>query len=180
MPAIGVQSACPGPRAAGGFCGIDGRSCDRRGAWGTLFGPVTGRTPMRCAVVAVAAAFALAEAALSQTTPTERAAARDVLARIDTLQARLNPTELARRLAARRDPDRDGLLRRVEELWRGGLEATSDWIGRHPEVGFEERKAVDTLTALLKARGFTVETGQAGLATAFVICAKAGKTSGNF
>ncbi len=108
----------------------------------------------------------------AQTTPTERAAAGEILRQIDALQARLKPTDLGRRLATRPDADRDRILRRVEELWGGGgpagLEAVSDWIGRHPEVGFQERKAVDTLTAILRARGFAVTTGQAGLATAFV------------
>jgi amidohydrolase len=48
------------------------------------------------------------------------------------------------------------------------MEALSDWIGRNPEVGFQEFKAVDTLVKVLRAAGFRVETPVAGLATAFV------------
>ena len=43
----------------------------------------------------------------------------------------------------------------------------SDYIGEHPEHGFEEYETVDTLTKILTARGFTVEKGVAGLETAF-------------
>jgi amidohydrolase len=59
-------------------------------------------------------------------------------------------------------------MARVEQLWTGGLGALSDWIGKHPEVGFEEHLAVDTLTKVLQTHGFTVETGVADLSTAFV------------
>ncbi|MBI4409575.1 MAG: peptidase dimerization domain-containing protein [Gemmatimonadetes bacterium] len=104
----------------------------------------------------------------AQTTETERAAARDVIRRIDELEAQLQPAKRAEALAARRDADRDRLLQRVEELWNAELEALSDWIARHPEVGWKEFRAVDTLTKVLRARGFRVETGVAGLETAFV------------
>lgn len=106
--------------------------------------------------------------ALTQTTPTERAAAAEILREIEALQTRLKPTDLARRLATKNDPDRDRLLSRVQTLWATSLQDVSDWIGRNPEVGWVEFKAVDTLTAILRAHGFTVETGQAGLKTAFV------------
>jgi amidohydrolase len=74
----------------------------------------------------------------------------------------------AARLPAQTDPDRDRILQQVEQLWNGGLQGTADWIAQRPEVGFEEFKAVDTLTKLIKAKGFKVETGTAGLKTAFV------------
>jgi len=56
----------------------------------------------------------------------------------------------------------------VEANWNGGMQALSDWIGHNPEVGFKEFKAVDTLTKVLRAAGFTVDTGVAALHTAFV------------
>jgi amidohydrolase len=104
----------------------------------------------------------------AQSTPTEREAARDVVRQIDDLQARIAPTEVAQRLVAAGGADRDRILRRVEQLWSSEFRALSDHIGRNPEVGWKEVKAVDTLTKVLRAKGFRVETGQAGLATAFV------------
>jgi amidohydrolase len=113
-------------------------------------------------------AVTLPASAAAQTTPTERAAARHVVERIDALQARLKPTEAAQRMAARRDADRDELLQRVEDLWMGEFQDLSDHIGRNPEVGWQEYAAVDTLTTVLETRGFGVETGVADLETAFV------------
>jgi amidohydrolase len=104
----------------------------------------------------------------AQTTDTERAAAREVVQQIEALQKRINPTQLAQRMAGRKDADRDGLLARVDELWLSGMRNLSDHIGRHPEVGFKEYQAVDTLTAILGANGFRVDRGVAGLETAFV------------
>ena len=103
-----------------------------------------------------------------QTTQTERAAANDILRQIGELQDRLQPTQLARGLAGRKDERRDQLFQRVEDLWMSGMQDLSDHIGRNPEVGFQEFAAVDTLTRILRANGFTVESGQAGLETAFV------------
>ena len=103
-----------------------------------------------------------------QTTQTERAAASDILRQIGELQDRLQPTRLARGLAGRQDERRDQLFQRVEDLWLSGMQDLSDHIGRNPEVGFKEFAAVDTLTRILRANGFTVESGQAGLETAFV------------
>jgi amidohydrolase len=104
----------------------------------------------------------------AQTTPTEREAAANVLRQIDSLQARINPTAQARRLIAASGTERDRILSRVEQLWTTQFRSLSDHIGKNPEVGFKEFKSVDTLTRVLRAAGFTVTTGQAGLATAFV------------
>ncbi len=106
--------------------------------------------------------------AAAQTTPTERAAARDVIASIETLQEELRPHELARRLAERPDARRDRILERVEEIWGGPMVELSDHIGRNPEVGFEEYETVDTLAAVLRAHGYRVERNVAELETAFV------------
>ena len=106
--------------------------------------------------------------ARAQTTDTERAAARDILAEIDALQERLDPTGSAQALARRRDGTRDALVDRTREIWEAEMQALSDWIGRNPEVAWVEHRAVDTLTAVLRDRGWDVEVGVADLETAFV------------
>ncbi|HEX9562614.1 MAG TPA: peptidase dimerization domain-containing protein [Gemmatimonadaceae bacterium] len=104
----------------------------------------------------------------AQSTPTEREAAATILKQIDALQAQIDPTGQAKRLLAAGGAERDRILARVEELWSSQYRALSDHIGRNPEVGFREFRSVDTLTRVLRAAGFTVTTGQAGLETAFV------------
>jgi amidohydrolase len=104
----------------------------------------------------------------AQSTATEREAAHDVVRQINELQTRIAPAEMAQRLVASGGSDRERILRRAEQLWNSELRALSDHLGRNPEVGWKEFKAVDTLTKVLRAKGFRVETGQAGLATAFV------------
>lgn len=110
----------------------------------------------------------LAFPATAQTTDTERAAARDILAEIEALQERLDPTAAAQALAGRRDGTRDALVARTREIWTSEMQDLSDWIGRNPEVGWVEHQAVDTLTAVLRNRGWEVEVGVADLETAFV------------
>jgi amidohydrolase len=110
----------------------------------------------------------LASPAAAQTTPTERSAAGDVLRQIDALQERLAPAKEAARLANRADPGRDRLLARAGQLWDDGMRDLSDYIGRNPEVGWKELRSVDTLVKVLRSRGFVVDTGVAGLPTAFV------------
>ncbi len=110
----------------------------------------------------------LPAAAAAQTTATERQAAAPVIARIDALQASIRPAALAGRLIGQRAPDKARITARVEQLWTLEMSGLSDHIGRNPEVGFQEHTTVDTLTRVLRARGFQVETGQAGLETAFV------------
>lgn len=46
--------------------------------------------------------------------------------------------------------------------------AVADEIWAHPELGLEEFRAFGLLTGLLKKHGFTVESGQGGMPTAFV------------
>ncbi len=120
------------------------------------------------AVAMLLVAFLFPLSAPAQTTPTERAAARDIIRQIDALQDRLKPAQTSRRMATKRDGDRDRLLARIDELWVGGMRDLSDHIGKHPEVGWKEYESVDTLTAVLRGFGFAVETGQADLETAFV------------
>ena len=110
----------------------------------------------------------LALALVTQSTDIEREAAAGILRQIDSIEARLKPTESAQRLVTRNDPARDRVLARVASVWTGGMQGLSDWIGHHPEVGWHEFQAVDTLTALLRSYGFRVDTGVAGMPTAFV------------
>lgn len=129
------------------------------------------RAPSSLAAALALAAFALAAAPaalLAQATETERQAAADILARIDSLENRLQPTRTAERLAGARDADRDAVLARVKEIWDSEMQAVADWIGHHPEVGWHEFQAVDTLTAVLRSYGFQVDTAVAELPTAFV------------
>lgn len=104
----------------------------------------------------------------AQTTPTERQAARPVVAQIEALQADIRPTELARRLTGEHAAEKEELMSRVEQLWSTELGSLSDHIGQNPEIGFDEHATVDTLVKVLGAYGFDVERGQAGLETAFV------------
>jgi len=113
-------------------------------------------------------AATLAPPISSQSTPTERAAARQIVQEIESLEERLQVTDAAQELAGRRDGDRDAIFNRIEQLWNTELQDLSDHIGHNPEVGFQEFKTVDTLSAVLESYGFSVEAGQAGLATAFV------------
>ena len=104
----------------------------------------------------------------AQTTPTEIAAAADVLARIKVLQEKIAPEETARGITGRIDPKRSALIEQAGRVWDSEMEDLSDHIGRNPEVGWAEFEAVDTLVKVLRSKGFTVETGVAGLETAFV------------
>ena len=106
--------------------------------------------------------------ASAQTTDTERQAAGDVLRQIEALQDEIQPTQLGERMARKSDPDRDRIMARVEEIWNSEMQDLSDWIGRHPEVGWEEEQAVDTLTEVLESYGFAIEKGVADLETAFI------------
>lgn len=123
--------------------------------------------PHRTAAAVIALLIGAAPA-VAQTTDTERAAAGPVLQRIDALQGEIRPSELAERLTGVGRAEKETILARAGELWATELGALSDHIGRHPEVGFQEHATVDTLTKVLRAHGFTVETGQADLETAFV------------
>ena len=50
---------------------------------------------------------------------------------------------------------------------RPNLEALSDAIWDHPEVGYHESFAADALCAFLEENGFQVERNLAGIPTAF-------------
>lgn len=113
-------------------------------------------------------ALALLAAPLAaQETPTERAAARDVIAKMDALERSLDVPSLVGRLTAP-NPSRDAVVARAAQLMQTELLALGDDITRHPEIGFTEVNSVRKLTDYLKAHDFDVEMGVAGLKTAFV------------
>jgi len=112
----------------------------------------------------------------AQETPAERDAARTVLAKMADLEKSLDASSLAVRLLAD-NPARDRVAARARELMERDLLALSDDITRHPEVGFEERESVRKLKHYLEEHGFQVETGVAGLETAFVARSKGNRGS---
>lgn len=103
----------------------------------------------------------------AQETDAERDAARDVIARMDSLERSLDVPALVSRLTAA-NPTRDQVVARAKSLMESELLALSDDITRHPEIGFQEKRSVAKLTDYLKAHHFEVEMGVAGLPTAFV------------
>jgi amidohydrolase len=117
---------------------------------------------MRCFYVAL-----LSVTALAQETPTERDAARDVLARMSSLEKSLDVPTIVERLTAN-NPARDQVVARAKELMDKELTAMGDDITRHPEIGFEETRSIGLLTDYLKAHGFEVTMGVGGLKTAFL------------
>ena len=117
----------------------------------------------------VLATFAILIAAplAAQETPTEREAARDVLQKMAALERSIDVAAYVAKLTAP-NPVRDAVVARATQLMHTDLLALGDDITRNPEVGFVETKSVAKLTDYLKAHGFDVEMGVAGLPTAFV------------
>jgi amidohydrolase len=103
----------------------------------------------------------------AQDTPTERGAAAGVLRQMAALEQSLGLPALVARLTGP-DAARDRVAARARQLMEQELLAMSDDITRHPEHGFEEHRSVRILTDWLGAHGFSVDTGVAGLSTAFV------------
>jgi amidohydrolase len=105
--------------------------------------------------------------AAAQETPTEREAAADVLKKMAALQASLDVPALVAKLTAPNDA-RDAVVARTKELMDKELLALADDIATHPEIGFVEKRSLSKLTDYLRQHNFSIETGTAGLATAFV------------
>jgi metal-dependent amidase/aminoacylase/carboxypeptidase family protein len=126
----------------------------------------------------IAASFLTPCFIVAQETPTEREAARDVLAQIAELEKSLDVPALVARLTAG-DPQRDQVVARAKQLMESELLAMSDEITRHPEVGYQEKQSVKLLTDYLRAHDFDVQTGVAGLETAFVARWKGSKGAPN-
>jgi amidohydrolase len=122
--------------------------------------------------------LAAAGRCMAQETPTEREAARDVVKQIAELKQSLGVDALVAKLTAP-DKERDGVTARVKQLMESDLLPMSDWITRHPEIGFEEKQAVEKLTGYLREHEFDVAAGVAGLPTAFVAKYKRGTPGPN-
>ncbi len=103
----------------------------------------------------------------AQETPTEREAARDVIKQIQELDQSLGVQSMVAKLTLP-DKGRDAVIARVQQLMQTDLLPLSDWITRHPEIGFQETQAVAKLAAYLQAHDFEVTMGVAGLPTAFI------------
>src|SRR3954470_7787748 len=108
-----------------------------------------------------------AQLALSQETPTERQAAKDVVARLNTLEKSLNIDQLVSKLTAP-NAERDKVVKRARQLMDTEMIQLGDQITRDPEIGFKEDRAVKILMARLTKYGFEPEAGIAGMRTAFV------------
>ena len=118
-------------------------------------------------------------AATAQETPTQRAAAADVVRRLGDLRTTIDAAGLARRLTTARSATRDAVVERARQLWETELQAMSDDITRHPEIGFQERRSVDVLVAWLRAHDFDVTVGVADLPTAFTATYRKGTPGPN-
>jgi amidohydrolase len=105
--------------------------------------------------------------AAAQETDTEKTAARDVLRKMGELEQSLDVPGLVAKLTGA-DPQRDAVVARATALLDGELLAMADDIATHPEIGFQEKRSVDLLTAYLRKHDFEVESGIAQLPTAFV------------
>src|SRR5881296_3255476 len=104
----------------------------------------------------------------AQETPTEREAARIVVAKMDSLERSLNVAAMVDRLAGP-NAARDQVAARAKELMDTELLTLGDDITRHPETGFEEKRSVQLLTDYLRKHDFDVQMGTpASLPTAFV------------
>lgn len=128
---------------------------------------MSSRHSVALATLATLLAATVPAAATAQETPTERAAAGGVIAKMDALEKSLNVPALVAGITAP-NAARDATVARAEQLMRTELLALGDDITRHPEIGFTEAESVRKLTAYLSAHGFDVEMGVAGLKTAFV------------
>src|ERR1043166_2145556 len=118
--------------------------------------------------LAVALVFVAAGMASAQETPTEREAARTVVAKMDSLQRSLNVTAMVARFTGP-NAARDQVAARARELMDTELLALGDDITHHPEIGFEEKRSVQLLTDYLRKHDFDVQMGTpAPLPTAFV------------
>jgi len=105
--------------------------------------------------------------AAAQETETEKTAARDVLKKMAAIEQSLDVPGLVARLTGP-DPARDEVVARAKELMDKELLALADDVATHPEIGFEEKRSVSKLTDYLRQHQFSIETGTAGLSTAFV------------
>src|SRR5512144_3380225 len=98
----------------------------------------------------------LPAALLAQETPTEREAARDVVRKLDSLERSLNLPALGAKLTGP-NPARDQVTARAKQLMDTELLAMGDDITRHPEIGFEEKRSIETLTDDRRKHDFDIK-----------------------
>ncbi len=135
---------------------------------------------MRISLRATAVVFGLLApcSLFAQETPTERAAASEVVNKLDALQTSLDLPALAAKLTGP-NAQRDQVVARAKQLMDTELLAMGDDITKHPEIGFKETRSVKLLTDWLKKHGFEVTTDVAGMPTAFVARYKKGTAGPN-
>ena len=118
---------------------------------------------LACLALLFTAAVPLA----AQDTPTERDAAKEVLARMAALERTVDVAGWTTKLAAP-DAARDKVAARAKALMDSELLAMADDITKHPEIGFKESRSMKILTDWLTAHDFDVTIGAGGFPTAFV------------
>jgi len=106
-------------------------------------------------------------ALMAQDTPTEREAAKEVLAKMGALEKSLDIPGLTAKITAP-NSERDKVVARAKELMDTELLKMGDDITRAPEIGFQEDKSIKILMDYLNRHGFVTEAGIAGLRTAFI------------
>ena len=111
--------------------------------------------------------FLLPSTGFAQDTPTEKEAAREVLEKMAALERSVDVPSLVARLTGP-NAARDQVVARAKALMDTELLALADDIATHPEIGFEEKRSTGKLIDYLRQHNFSVETGTAGLSTAFV------------
>src|SRR3954453_23660736 len=120
-------------------------------------------------------ALILAQLASSQETPTERQAAKDVVARLNTLEKSLNIDQLVTKITAP-NAERDKVVKRANPLMDTEMLQLGDQITRDPEI---EEHVVKLLMQRLTKYGFEPEAGIAGMQTAFIRQIQTERRSGN-
>ena len=103
----------------------------------------------------------------AQETPTEKLAAKAVLAKLGVLEKSIDAPGWVHKLTAPPNAERESVVARAKQLMDSELLALSDDITKDPEIGFIEKRAVQKLTFWLKKHDFEVEVGVGGLQTAF-------------
>jgi amidohydrolase len=111
--------------------------------------------------------LSFAAPAFAQDTDTEKAAARDVLRKMNDLEQSLDIPGMVAKLTGP-NAERDAVVARAKELMDKELLAMADDIATHPEIGFEEKRSVGKLQDYLRQHNFSIETNIANMPTAFV------------
>jgi len=133
---------------------------------------------MRKLLLAAIVASLIPACVLGQETETEMAAGKNVVKQISELDRSLGVQQMVAKLT-QPDKGRDTVIARVKQLLDTDLMPMSDWITTHPEVGFEEKQAVEKLTDYLAAHDFEITKGVGTLPTAFVAKYKHGTPGPN-